>query len=80
MIPSAVAHEVARALQDFLATSFGPSNPHLAHVLDDFLAEEQNLVKGPYLFGGTTSRARCAIWWWTSCAPSTGGKTSIWRT
>ena len=27
MIPSVVAHEVARALQDFLATGFGPSNP-----------------------------------------------------
>ena len=49
MIPSVVAHEGARALQDFLATSFDPSNPPLAHVLDDFLAEEQNLVKGPYL-------------------------------
>ena len=49
MIPSVVAHEVARALRDFLATGFGPSNPPLAHVLDDFLAEQENLVKGPYL-------------------------------
>ena len=49
MIPSVVAHEVTRALQDFLATGFGPSNPALAHVLDDFLAEAENLVKGPYL-------------------------------
>ena len=49
MIPSAVAHEVARALRDFLATGFGTSNPPLAHVLDDFLAEQENLVKGPYL-------------------------------
>ena len=49
MIPSVVAHEVTRALQDFLATGFGPSNPALAHVLDDFLAEDENLVKGPYL-------------------------------
>ena len=49
MIPSVVAHEVARALQDFLAIGFGPSNPPLAHVLDDFLAQQENLVKGPYL-------------------------------
>ena len=49
MIPSVVAHEVARALRDFLATGFGPSNRPLAHVLDDFLAEQENLVKGPYL-------------------------------
>ena len=49
MIPSIVAHEVSRALQDFLATGFGPSNPALASVLDEFLAEGENLVKGPYL-------------------------------
>ena len=49
MIPSVVAHEVARALRDFLGTGFGPPNPPLAHVLDDFLAEQENLVKGPYL-------------------------------
>ena len=49
MIPSAVAHEVTLALHDFLATGFGPSNPALASVLDDFLAEPENLVKGPYL-------------------------------
>ena len=49
MIPSTVAHEVTRALHDFLATGFGPSNPALATVLDDFLAEPENLVKGPYL-------------------------------
>ena len=49
MIPSVVAHEVARALEDFLATGFGPSNPPLAHVLDDFLAQQKNLLQGPYL-------------------------------
>ena len=30
MIPSTVAHKVTRALHDFLATGFGPSNPALA--------------------------------------------------
>ena len=49
MIPSVVAAEVAGALGDFLATGFGPSNPALAHVVDDFLAEPENLAKGPYL-------------------------------
>ncbi len=49
MIPSVVAHEVIRALHDFLATGFGPSNPALAHVLEDFLAQDENLVKGTYL-------------------------------
>ena len=49
MIPSVVAAEVTGALRDFLATGFGPSNPALAHVIDDFLAEPDNLAKGPYL-------------------------------
>ena len=45
MIPSVVAAEVTGALGDFLATGFGPSNPALAHVIDDFLAQPEN----PYL-------------------------------
>ena len=49
MIPSVVASEVTGALRDFLATGFGPSNPALAGVVDDFLAEPGNLAKGPYL-------------------------------
>ncbi len=49
MIPSVVAAEVTGALRDFLTTGFGPSNPALAHVVDDFLAEPEDLAKGPYL-------------------------------
>ncbi len=49
MIPSVVASEVTGALRDFLSTGFGPSNPALASVMDDFLAVPENLVKGPYL-------------------------------
>ena len=49
MIPSVVAAEVTGALRDFLATGFGPSNPALASVVDDFLAEPENLARGPYL-------------------------------
>ena len=49
MIPSVVASEVTGALRDFLATGFGPSNPALANVGDDFLAEPGNLAKEPYL-------------------------------
>ena len=49
MIPSVVASEVTRALSDFLATGFGPSNPALASVVDDFLDAPENPVKGPYL-------------------------------
>ena len=49
MIPSVVAAEVAHALRDFLVTGFTPSNPELASVIDDFLAEPANLTRGPYL-------------------------------
>ena len=49
MIPSVVASEALVALHDFLKTGFGPSNPELSGVVDDFLADPDNLVKGPYL-------------------------------
>ena len=49
MIPSTLAAEVGGALKDFLATGFGPSNAALSSVVDDFLADTENLLKGPYL-------------------------------
>ena len=49
MIPSTLSAEVSDALKDFLATGFGPSNPALATVMDDFLESRDNLIKGPYL-------------------------------
>ena len=49
MIPTVVADEVVHALRDFLVTGFTPSTPDLASVIDDFLAEPANLVRGPYL-------------------------------
>ena len=49
MIPSTLAAEVTGALGDFLSTGFGPSNAALSSVVDDFLADTDNLVKGPYL-------------------------------
>ena len=44
MIPSVVVSEVTGALRDFLTTGFGPSSPELASVVDDFLADPENLV------------------------------------
>ena len=49
MIPSIVGFEVQAALRDFLATEFQPSNAQLSDLIDDFLADETNLLKGPYL-------------------------------
>ncbi len=49
MIPSVVASEALDALHDFLKTGFGPSSPELSGVVDDFLADPDNLAKGPYL-------------------------------
>ena len=49
MIPTVVASEALVALHDFLKTGFGPSNPELSGVVDDFLADPDNLAKGPYL-------------------------------
>ena len=49
MIPSLVAEEVQVALRDFLSTQFQPSNQELSTVIDDFLSEKSNFIKGPYL-------------------------------
>ena len=49
MIPSTLSAEVSGALRDFLSTGFGPSNPALSDVVKDFLADTDNLLKGPYL-------------------------------
>ena len=49
MIPSTLAAEVTDALGDFLSTGFGPSNPALSGVVEQFLADTDNLFKGPYL-------------------------------
>ena len=49
MIPTVVAAEVVQALRDFLITGFKPSNPELASVIEEFLAESANLARGPYL-------------------------------
>ena len=49
MVPSTLAAEVTDALKDFLSTGFGPSNPALATVMDNFLDRRDNLIKGPYL-------------------------------
>ena len=49
MIPSLVASEVEQALRDFLTTQFQPSNPELSGIIDNFLSDRSNLLKGPYL-------------------------------
>ena len=49
MIPSLVADEVEGALRDFLSTQFQPANDQLSTVIDDFLSEKTNFIKGPYL-------------------------------
>ncbi len=49
MIPSIVASEVEKALLSFLATQFQPSNSALSDVIDEFLANRDNVIRGPYL-------------------------------
>ena len=43
MIPSTLAAEVTDAVRDVLATGFGPANPVLATVMEDFLADADTL-------------------------------------
>ena len=49
MIPSVVSFEIQEALRDFLATEFRPSNSEMSDLIDRFLSDDSNLIKGPYL-------------------------------
>lgn len=49
MIPSAVAHQLQRGLEDFLRFSFWSSTAGMERVLEDFLATPNALFRGPYV-------------------------------
>ena len=49
MIPSVLAHQVRRGVEDFLRTTFPVATPFFHGIIDRLLAEEGGLFKGPYL-------------------------------
>ncbi len=49
MIPSVIASQVERGIEDFLRTTFPPSNPFFHGILDRLFEERKRLFKGPYV-------------------------------
>jgi len=49
VIPTALAEQLIRGLADLLRVSFRSPTPGMEHVIDDLLAEDGALYKGPYV-------------------------------
>lgn len=49
MLPSILSEQIQRGTEDFLRTTFPPSNPFFHGILDRFLEEPGGMFKGPYV-------------------------------
>lgn len=49
MLPSILAGQVERGLEDFLRSAFSPSTPGFDDIVSRFVADPEHLFKGPYL-------------------------------
>ncbi len=49
MIPSVLAQHVEQGIKDFLRTTFPVTTPFFSNILENFLAEPDNVFKGPFL-------------------------------
>ena len=49
MLPSVVASELEQVAADAIRTAFHPTTPGFAGLIDRFLAEREQLLKGPYV-------------------------------
>lgn len=49
MIPSVLTSQIRRGVEDFLQTTFPPSNRFFHGLLDRLIAKEGGLFRGPYL-------------------------------
>ncbi len=49
MIPSVIASQVRRGIEDFLRTTYPPEDPFFADLLEAFFREEGSLFRGPFL-------------------------------
>ena len=49
MLPSVVASELEQVAADAIRTAFHPTTPGFSGLIDRFLADRQQLLKGPYV-------------------------------
>ena len=52
MIPSLLAREIRRGVDDYLKTTFPVTSPYFGGVVEEFLAREAALARGPYVSVG----------------------------
>ena len=52
MIPSLLAREIRRGVDDYLRTAFPVTSPYFGGVVEEFLAREAALARGPYVSVG----------------------------
>ena len=52
MIPSILAREVRRGVEDYIRTTFPVTSPFFKGVLEEFLRREKGLFRGPFIFLG----------------------------
>ncbi len=52
MIPSILAREVRRGVEDYIRTTFPVTSPFFNGVLEEFLRRENGLFRGPFIFLG----------------------------
>ena len=69
MLPSVVASELEQVAADAIRTAFHPTTPGFSGLIDRFLAEREQLLKGPYVSGalpfhqGTGRKAKPTRLW-----------------
>lgn len=56
MIPSVVATQVRNCVSDYLHTTFRPTTPGFEGLMDRFLADPDNVCRGPYISIGLPFR------------------------
>ena len=49
MLPSVLASELEQVVKDAISTSFHPTTPGFSGLIERFLANRENLIKGPYV-------------------------------
>ena len=49
MLPSVLASELEQVAKDAIRTSFHPTTPGFRDLIDRFLADRDQLFKGPYV-------------------------------
>ncbi len=49
MVPSIIASQVERGIEDLLRTTYPPSNPFFHGILDRLFQKRERLFKGPYI-------------------------------